>query len=113
MLYKEGGGGDYGQVAFKTAADPTSPNSLTPISGIFLSAVDPGLGGSLPKLTARRSGNNIVITWPGSFTTFTLETAPTIPSATWTPVSSSIVNGENSATVPIPATGNAFYRLRQ
>jgi hypothetical protein len=113
MLYKEGTGGDYGQAAFKLATDPTNPDSLTPIKGIYLSAVDPGLGGSQPQLTARRSGNNIVITWPGSFTGYTLETAPTIPSATWTPVTSTVVNGENTATIPIPASGNAFYRLRK
>ncbi|MEY2408974.1 MAG: hypothetical protein QOF48_1644, partial [Verrucomicrobiota bacterium] len=31
-LYKEGGGGDYAQVAVKLDTDPTDPNSLAPIS---------------------------------------------------------------------------------
>ncbi len=38
MLYKEGGGGDYGQVAWRKEGDPTPAGSLTPIPGKYLSA---------------------------------------------------------------------------
>ncbi len=38
MLYKEGGGGDYGQVAWRKEGDTTPAGSLRPISGKFLSA---------------------------------------------------------------------------
>lgn len=37
MLYKEGGGGDYGQVAVRREGDPTPSGSLTPIPGRMLS----------------------------------------------------------------------------
>lgn len=41
MIYKEGGGGDYGQVAWRKEGDPTPAASLLPIPGKFLSsAVD-------------------------------------------------------------------------
>jgi hypothetical protein len=38
MLYKEGGGGDYGQVAWRKEGDTTPAGSLRPIPGRFLSA---------------------------------------------------------------------------
>ena len=41
QVYKEGGGGDYGQIAWRKEGDTTAANKLTPISGKFLSsAVD-------------------------------------------------------------------------
>jgi len=41
LLYKEGGGGDYGQLAWRKTTDTTPAGSLTPIPGKFLSsAVD-------------------------------------------------------------------------
>lgn len=41
FLYKEGGGGDYGQIAWRKEGDATPAASLTPIPGKFLSsAVD-------------------------------------------------------------------------
>jgi hypothetical protein len=45
-LYKEGGGGDYCQVAAKLETDPTDPNTLTPIPAAWLGTyVNPvGLG---------------------------------------------------------------------
>ena len=42
-LYKEGGGGDYCQVAWRTDTDTTAAGSLTPIPGFYLSTMaDPG-----------------------------------------------------------------------
>lgn len=38
LIYKEGGGGDYGQVAWRKEGDTTPAGTLTPISGRFLSA---------------------------------------------------------------------------
>lgn len=39
MLYKEGGGGDYGEVAWRKEGDTTPANRLTPIPGRYLSSV--------------------------------------------------------------------------
>ncbi|MBE7503495.1 MAG: discoidin domain-containing protein [Verrucomicrobiales bacterium] len=38
LVYKEGGGGDYGQVAWRKEGDPTPAASLRPIPGKYLSA---------------------------------------------------------------------------
>ena len=39
VLYKEGGGGDYAQVAWRKVGDPIPAGELRPISGAFLSAM--------------------------------------------------------------------------
>jgi hypothetical protein len=66
-----------------------------------------------PRLAIRRGANNtIVIAWPASFASHILESAPTVPSATWTIVAHTVAGGENIATISLPATGNAFYRLK-
>jgi len=41
VVYKEGGGGDYAQVAWRKVGDTTPAGSLQPISGRFLSSTDP------------------------------------------------------------------------
>ncbi|MCZ7634647.1 MAG: PA14 domain-containing protein [Verrucomicrobia bacterium] len=38
VIYKEGGGGDYAQVAWRKVGDPTPAGSLQPIPGKYLSA---------------------------------------------------------------------------
>ena len=38
LVYKEGGGGDYGQIAWRKEGDTTAAGKLTPIPGKFLSA---------------------------------------------------------------------------
>ena len=43
-LYKEGGGGDFCQVAWRRVVDTTPPAQLTPISGAFLAASIPAGG---------------------------------------------------------------------
>jgi hypothetical protein len=68
-----------------------------------------------PKLTASKSGNNLVLTWPTSATGFSLQTSANLgPTASWgaaggTPV---VTNGVNQVTIPI-STQDAFYRLKQ
>jgi hypothetical protein len=44
VLYKEGGGGDYTQVAWRKAGDTTPASKLTPIPGAFLSTMIPADG---------------------------------------------------------------------
>ncbi|PYJ79539.1 MAG: hypothetical protein DME22_25305 [Verrucomicrobia bacterium] len=65
--------------------------------------------GAAPALTAVRSGNSLVISWPASVTGFTLESTGSLPAPSWTTVGG-VVN--NSATITI-GSGNKFYRLRQ
>jgi hypothetical protein len=61
LIYKEGGGGDYGQVAWRKVGDTTPAGSLTPIPGIYLSsAVDlpaPAEGGYVTRNPAPNAKN--------------------------------------------------------
>ena len=61
MLYKEGGGGDFGQVAWREEGDTTPAGSLTPIPGRFLSAeIDlpaPAEGGYIRRTPAPNATN--------------------------------------------------------
>jgi len=113
MIYKEGTGGDFGQVAWRKEGDTTAAAKLKPIPAEFLSsAVDlpvPPAGSSSSggsTLTINRSGNSITIGW--SPAGGTLESSPTLGSgAVWTSAGTA-----NPATVTI-GTANAFYRIRQ
>jgi hypothetical protein len=62
-----------------------------------------------PTLSVTLSGKNVVISWPSSYTGYTLESTPALSGATWQAVSG--VSG-NTATIPI-GVGNSFFRLRQ
>ncbi|MHC1765301.1 MAG: LamG-like jellyroll fold domain-containing protein [Verrucomicrobiia bacterium] len=44
LLYKEGGGGDYGQVAWRKAGDSTAAGALTPIPSVYLSSLVDAVG---------------------------------------------------------------------
>lgn len=59
-------------------------------------------------ITATRSGDSLVISWPADATGFTLESASSLGGA-WTAVSG--VSG-NSATLPVSAA-QQFFRLRK
>jgi len=97
-------------------------NSIQIRSGVLTKAQMEALGGPSaagipieivvtpsPSLTASRTGNSLTLSWDSSFTGYTLESAATVPSATWAPVPG-VAN--NSVTITIGA-GNQFYRLRQ
>jgi len=110
-IYKEGGGGDYGQVAWRKSTDTNAASRLTPISAEFLSstlalpAPPSGSTGTGPTVSIARSGNSLTIQWAP--TGGTLESSPALGStAAWTAVGTA-----NPATVTIGAA-NAFYRIR-
>ncbi len=74
------------------AEDPTAPTS----------------SGNQPTLAVSKSGNSLTISWPVSFTGFTLQSASSLtPPVTWSAVPG-VVN--NSVTVN-SASGNSFFRL--
>ncbi len=63
VLWKEGTGGDYGQVAFKQQGDPTNPDLLTGIPGSFLATLADPVGASViitqqPACRAIQPGTN-------------------------------------------------------
>lgn len=66
LVYKEGGGGDYGQVAWRKEGDATPASALRPIDGKFLSSeAVASPAGFIKSVTPRPStvqaGNNIEI----------------------------------------------------
>jgi hypothetical protein len=67
MVYKEGGGGDWAQVAWRKEGDATAAASLTPIPGSVLKAYrivnEPPVFGK-PAL----AGGNVTISWTGGGT---------------------------------------------
>lgn len=68
MLYKEGGGGDYGQVAWRKTTDTTAAASLLPIPGKFLSCMAEIAGSKLDITTPPAS----VTVVDGKTTTFSV-----------------------------------------
>lgn len=65
------------------------------------------------SLQAVRSGNNLVISWPGAATGYALEFAPVL-NGSWSAagVTPELVNGRWQATIAI-GPNNGFFRLRQ
>jgi hypothetical protein len=68
-----------------------------------------------PKLTAARSGQNLVVSWSAAATGYSLESAAQLGAgAVWSPVTEqpNTSNGITSVTVPI-GTGPQFLRLKK
>jgi hypothetical protein len=62
-------------------------------------------------LTIRRSGNQVIVTWPLALTGWKLQTNSSLNGTSWNSFSGSIAN--NSATNTLPSTGSLFFRLTQ
>jgi hypothetical protein len=101
VLNKEGGGGDYVEVAWRLEGDTTAAAALRPIAGSFLSAYAPV---TAPRFnTVVRNGGQLTISWTG---TGTLQESSNL--ATWTPVAGNPASGYTVT----PAPGSTrFYRL--
>jgi hypothetical protein len=111
VIYKEGGGGDYAQVAWRKDGDATAANKLKPITSEFLSSTVEMLGPPAapvsggPTLKFSVSGKDLTISW--SPTGGTLQSTPAFGAgAVWTDAGTA-----NPATVTI-GTGTAFYRVK-
>lgn len=67
-----------------------------------------------PSLSAVANGNNIVISWPSSFSGYSLQGTISLGSPTWQTVAEPIVSGDGQNVVTIPIAGSArFFRLSQ
>lgn len=62
-----------------------------------------------PSLSYSLSGAQLTLSWPADVTGFTLESAPSLPAPSWTPVSGVV---SNQVTVDASAAGR-FFRLRK
>lgn len=68
-----------------------------------------------PTLTLKRSGANMMISWPSSATNFVLETKASYSTeATWAPMTNALVGITNGLrTVAVPTSGSSgFFRLK-
>ena len=102
-FYKEGGGGDWLEVAWRKEGDPTLPADLKPIPAAFLSTYAPALGALIPPTVV---GNQATLTWTGLGTL--QETTDLI---LWTDVAGNPASGYT--TTLVEGTPRKFYRLRQ
>jgi len=80
LIYKEGGGGDYGQVAWRKEGDATPAGSLKPIDGKFLSAeavASPAgfIKSVVPTPNTVQAGNDIEVVHVDGRTVQTVEAA--------------------------------------
>jgi hypothetical protein len=101
--YKEGGGGDYVQVAWRKEGDATPAATLTPIAGAFFEAYAPAEPPKFNQPTI--SGDTVTFTWTG---TGTLEESSNL--ADWSAVTGNPASGYQ--VTPIAGESKS-YRLRQ
>jgi hypothetical protein len=98
------------QDAFAThGANPVPNVELTMLDVIGYTRV---ISTARPSLAITRSGTNVIVTWPATFLSYTLQNATSlVPVVNWTtnPTTPALVNGQYSVTNP--ATGRQFYRL--
>ncbi|MGI8967397.1 MAG: immunoglobulin domain-containing protein, partial [Limisphaerales bacterium] len=100
--------------ALRTVGGPTLSYADEIRVGLTWGDVTPPAGSTgAPTLTITRSGTNVVITWPTTFTGFTLEGTPSLsPPIIWTTIPSA-VNGTNNTATVNASSGNQFFRLRK
>ena len=68
----------------------------------------------VPRLTLTAAGSNLLLSWPASFTGYTLQATPSItPPVTWTNVSPGTLVGSQYFVTNAPAGAGLFYRLEK
>jgi hypothetical protein len=103
ILMKEGGGGDYVQVAWRLESDTTAADQLQPIGAAFIGTYAPpaAVTGAGPTLSLQRTATGITLTFEG-----TLESADSV-AGPWTAVQGA--SPQNITT----STGTKFFRARR
>jgi hypothetical protein len=102
FLVKEGGGGDWGQVAWRKEGDTTPASSLTPIkSAVYWYAAPTSGGGGTPAISvARGAAGAVTITFTG-----TLQSRDALGTGAWADVA--------GATSPYTVPGGVKIRFYQ
>ncbi len=110
-----GGGGTSTGGVYAVSGTIGQPDASAPLSGGnysvtggYWSLINVVQTPGAPTLTITYVGNQAVISWPPSFTGFTLQTNTTLASGTWGNYLGNVVN--NSIT-NAPVRGNLFFRL--
>jgi uncharacterized repeat protein (TIGR03803 family) len=72
------------------------------------------LGLPLPVMGIAQSGNQIVLSWPTTATSFTLQSATNLIYGSWSNITSGVTTVGTNYTFTNPVTGNvSFFRLKQ
>jgi hypothetical protein len=67
----------------------------------------------LPVLQIEQQSASVVISWPAASGAFLLQSADTLPAASWDAVALDIVTNGSLATVTVPATNaHRYFRLQ-
>ena len=106
-LVKEGGGGDWGQVAWRKSTDTTSASTLTPIkSAIYwfgpAATTTPPTNGAPTLSVSRNTAGAVVLTFTGS-----LESRDSLTTGAWAAVA-----GATSPFTVTPSVPVRFWRAR-
>jgi hypothetical protein len=102
-----------------TAAVPagatTGPIAVTTLDGIAVSPAPFVIGGDAEvALQAQRGEGTLILSWPASATDFVLQASPALgPGAVWQVVPEPPVDagGLRQVTLPLPGTGERYFRL--
>ena len=66
-----------------------------------------------PILSIGRSGGQLALAWPTSFTGYVLESKTNLASASWNPVNAPLLTNGSTISLTLPASGRQqFFRLR-
>jgi hypothetical protein len=116
--YKIAGGGGTstnGQYSLSgTIGQPDAGSAMTggnySVTGGFWSLISVVQTEGAPLLSITYAGNQAIVSWPASVTSWTLQTNNNLATGTWGNYAGTVVN--NSVTNS-PPTGNLFFRLKQ
>jgi len=94
---------------YTLSAVATDNSGISVTSSVSISATAPP-----PNLAAQFSANQLVLSWPSSSASFTLQVTDSLnPPVVWTPATPTTVNsnGQVTATISLSGTTQKFYRL--
>jgi hypothetical protein len=109
VSYREGG------VTVDLWLFSTQPNLMSTYTQAQLDQLLLGTGPApAPALSIRKSGGDVVVSWPVSATGFALETSATLAPGSWTAVGGApvVVGTDNTVTVSA-VSGPSYYRLKK
>jgi hypothetical protein len=114
----DGGGGTCGASSFGLSGTIGQPDASEPMTAGDYAIVggfwaEEFIDAPLPFLSITRSGPNVIISWPATFTGSRLEATSDLKvGAVWTPVSQPVAQVGNEYRVTVPMTqARQFFRL--
>lgn len=101
-----------GTVGQPDAGATMSGGTYTVDGGFWIVPISPPIP-SVPKLSIRRSGADVIIAWPSVSPGFLLQQNSALGNTNWTEVGNApVVVGDEKQVIVTPSIGNTFYRLK-